>query len=111
MAGGALASTEDEEGTAIPTAKGRRRGFFSPWLRMGASLRKGSAEPRPVKLARLGVSGQGSEGDVTPVPVLSDPALKELDLAPIRPDLSYVRITYHNGRNEYLYEVIEPPLS
>ena len=111
MAGEALAPTEGQEETTIPTSKGRRRGFFSPWLRMGASLRKGATDPRPVKLARLGVSGQGSEGDVTPVPPLSDPALKELDLAPIRPDLSYVRITYHNTRNEYLYEVIEPPRS
>ena len=111
MAGDALTAPEGAEETSIPTAKGRHRGFFSPWLRMGASLRKGSAEPRPVKLARLGVSGQGSEGDVTPIPHLSDPALKELDLASIRPDLSFVRITYHNTRNEYLYEVIEPPLS
>ncbi len=37
--------------------------------------------------------------------------MKQLDLAPIRPGISYVRISYHNVRNEYLYEVIEPPLS
>ena len=48
---------------------------------------------------------------MTVVPPLSDPALKELDLAPIRPGLSYIRITFHNVRNEYNYEVIEPPLS
>ncbi len=83
----------------------------SSWLRLGARLRRGSAEPRPVKLARFGVSGQGSASEVTPVPPLDDPALKELDLAPIRPGFSYVRVTYHNTRNEYLYEVIEPPLS
>ncbi|HYB77397.1 MAG TPA: hypothetical protein VEE83_01780, partial [Thermoplasmata archaeon] len=111
MAGEALETTDTDEGETIPTPRGRRRGFFSPWLRMGAALRKGSTEPRPVKLARLGVSGQGSEGEVTPLPPLSDPGLKELDLAPIRPGLSFVRITYHNTRNEYLYEVIEPPLS
>jgi archaeal flagellar protein FlaI len=89
------------------TPKKRSGGAF---LRLGASLRKGSAEPRPVKLARLGVSGQGT-GDITPIPPLNDPALKELDLAPIRPGMSYVRVTFHNTRNEYLYEVIEPPLS
>ncbi|HXQ49199.1 MAG TPA: type II/IV secretion system ATPase subunit, partial [Thermoplasmata archaeon] len=27
------------------------------------------------------------------------------------PGISYVRVSYHNVRNEYLYEVIEPPLS
>jgi len=113
MAGDALSEThlETEEGTAIPTTGRRRKTGFAPWLRMGAALRRGSSEPRPVKLARLGVSGQGSEGEVTPVPALSDPALKELDLAPIRPGFSYIRITYHNTRNEFLYEVIEPPLS
>ncbi|HEY1197192.1 MAG TPA: type II/IV secretion system ATPase subunit, partial [Thermoplasmata archaeon] len=111
MAGEAIqAPTPEEEGTEIPIA-GARKKRFSPFLRMGASLRKGSAEPRPVKLARLGISGQGSEREVTVVPPLSDPALKELDLAPIRPGLSYIRITFHNIRNEYNYEVIEPPLS
>ncbi|MGD0249523.1 MAG: type II/IV secretion system ATPase subunit [Thermoplasmata archaeon] len=112
MAGEALDTTETpDEGVEIPTRQTRRRRAFTPWLRMGAALRKGSEDPRPVKLARLGVSGQGSEGEVTPVPPLSDPGLKELDLAAIRPGLSYIRITYHNTRNEYLYEVIEPPLS
>ncbi len=64
-----------------------------------------------MKLARLGVSGQGREGEITPIPPFTDPAMKQLDLAPIRPGISYVRISYHNVRNEYLYEVIEPPLS
>ncbi len=110
MSGEAVARSSTEEET-IPSRHGRRRGFFSPWLRMGAALRKSAVDPRPVKLARLGVSGQGSEGAITPVPPLGDAAMKELDIAPIRPDLSYVRISYHNTRNEYLYEVIEPPLS
>jgi len=106
MAGEAEPTPQESE-EEIPTAPKQRS---SRWLRLGASLRKGSSEPRPVKLARLGVSGQG-QGDITPVPPLPDPAMKELDLAPIRPGMSYVRISFHNTRNEYLYEVIEPPLS
>ena len=89
----------------------RRPASFSPFLRMGARLRKGLDEPRPVKLARLGVSGQGSLGPITPVPQIADPNTKTLDLAPVREGLSYVRISFHNVKNEYLYEVIEPPLS
>jgi flagellar protein FlaI len=108
MAGEVATPPEEEE---VPVEPTRKRSSSSPWLRLGASLRKGSEDPRPVKLARLGVSGQGSEGETTPVPPLADPGLKELDLAPIRPGISYVRVTYHNTRNEYLYEVIEPPLS
>jgi len=109
VAGEAIEAPGDDDGTT--TAPPPKRSFFSPWLRMGASLRKGSADPRAVKLARLGISGQGADRDVTPVPAITDPALKQLDLAPIRPGITYVRISYHNQRNEYLYEVIEPPLS
>jgi archaeal flagellar protein FlaI len=108
MAGDALEPPVVDEEEPLPA---RKKSSFPPWMRLGASLRKGSADPRPVKLARLGVSGQGTEGAVTPVPPFSDPAMKQLDLAPIRPGISYVRISYHNTRNEYLYEVIEPPLS
>jgi archaeal flagellar protein FlaI len=109
MAGDAVATTPTDEGEVPPTP--RKKSSFGALTRMGASLRRGSSAPRPVKLARLGVSGQGREGQVTPVPPFSDPAQKQLDLAPIRPGISYVRISYHNTRNEYLYEVIEPPLS
>ena len=96
-------------------APGRRRRArpesFSPILKIGAALRKGSTEPRAVKLARLGVSGQGSGGPATPIPPLDDPHLKSLEVAPIQENFSYVRITYHDVRNEHLYEVIEPPLT
>jgi flagellar protein FlaI len=106
---GEVASPPKDPDAPIPRL-GKRK-HSSPWLRLGASLRKGSSDPRPVKLARLGVSGQGSDGETTPIPPLTDPGLKELDIAPIRPGTSFIRITYHNTRNEYLYEVIEPPLS
>jgi archaeal flagellar protein FlaI len=98
--------SDEETSTAPPKKSG-----FGAFTRVGASLRRGSSDPRPVKLARLGVSGQGREGEVTPIPPFADPAQKQLDVAPIRPGISYVRISYHNTRNEYLYEVIEPPLS
>jgi archaeal flagellar protein FlaI len=108
MAGDALETPVVADDESPPP---RRKTGFSPWTSLGARMRKGSSDPRPVKLARLGVSGQGREGEVTPVPPFSDPAMKQIDLAPIRPGVSYVRISYHNTRNEYLYEVIEPPLS
>jgi archaeal flagellar protein FlaI len=108
--------TPTTEDGGVPAARRRptvrqSTGSFSPWLKIGAALRKGSADPRPVKLARLGVSGQGSEGAVTPIPPLDDPQLQQLGLDPIKDPFSYVRVTYHNQRNEHLYEVIEPPLS
>ncbi|MFZ1023426.1 MAG: type II/IV secretion system ATPase subunit, partial [Thermoplasmata archaeon] len=107
MAGEALEPQTSEE----PIERSKRKAGFSPLLRLGAAMRKGSTDPRSVRLARLGVSGQGSEGPVTPVPPLGDPALKQLELDPIKENFSFVRITFHNVRNEHLYEVIEPPLS
>ena len=84
---------------------------FSPLLRLGARMRRGKEEPRSVKLARLGISGQGAVGDVTPIPPLEDPNLTELEIAPIREGFCYVRITFNNLFNEHQYEIIEPPIS
>lgn len=108
MASAGAKMSETDQEALRPRPRGT---FFSPWLRMGAALRRGRGDPRPVKLARLGVSGQGSLSDITPVPPLGDPDLRELDLVPIIPGVSYVRVTFHTQRNEHLYEVIEPPLS
>jgi len=102
----------DPAATGLERRGARPKVFFPAWLRLGAALSSRSrGGPVAVKLARLGVSGQGAEGEVTPIPPLDDPDLKELETAPIREGFSYVRITYHNTRNEHLYEVIEPPLS
>jgi flagellar protein FlaI len=99
------------DGAGVPTIDQRRRAVFPPMLRVGAAIRRGSKEPRPIKLAALGVSGQGSAEPVTPIPPIEDPNVSQLELAPIREGYSYVRISFHNVRNEHLYEVIEPPLS
>ncbi|HLY76949.1 MAG TPA: type II/IV secretion system ATPase subunit [Thermoplasmata archaeon] len=91
--------------------KAAPKGSFSPLLRIGARMRRGREEPRSVKLARLGISGQGAVGDVTPIPPLSDPNLTELETTPIKEGFCYVRVTFNNLYNEHLYEIIEPPLS
>lgn len=115
MASEAVEPTEEEaiprRRRAAPKSAPRKPVHFSPLLRAGAALRKGTTDPRQIRLARLGVSGQGSVGEMTPIPPITDPQVKEIELAPIRESFSYVRISYHNGRNEYLYEIIEPPLS
>jgi archaeal flagellar protein FlaI len=91
--------------------RGSQQSPFSPLLRLGARMRKGREEPRSVKLARLGLSGQGAVGDVTPIPPLEDPNLVELETTPIKEGFCYVRITFNNLYNEHLYEIIEPPLA
>ncbi len=47
----------------------------------------------------------------TPVPEITDPDLKEIEIQKIEHPYSYVRILFSNSRNEYYYEVIEPPLT
>ncbi len=66
MASETLETPVTDDGAPAP----RKKRSFPTWMRLGASLRKGSSDPRPVKLARLGVSGQGREGEVTPGPAV-----------------------------------------
>jgi len=47
----------------------------------------------------------------TPIPQITDEDLRQIDLQSIESPYSYVRILFSNSRNEYYYEVIEPPLS
>ncbi len=51
----------------------------------------------------------GSE--ITPIPEIKSPNIKEIEITPIEEPYSYVRILFDNINSEYIYEVIEPPLS
>jgi flagellar protein FlaI len=48
---------------------------------------------------------------ITAMPPLPEPEMRELEVTAVNPPYSYARISYHEGRKEYLYEVIEPQLS
>ncbi|MHB8351940.1 MAG: type II/IV secretion system ATPase subunit [Thermoplasmata archaeon] len=106
-------ATTGVEGTVDPPGRPpvQKKADFPALLRLGAALQRGTKDPHAVRVAALGISGQGVEGPVTPVPPLEDPNVTSLELTPIRENFSFVRISYHNTRNEHLYEVIEPPLS
>ncbi|MBI4416318.1 MAG: type II/IV secretion system ATPase subunit [Euryarchaeota archaeon] len=49
-------------------------------------------------------------GKVTTIPKIVDPNLHEIEVQPILPNYSYVRVLYNTMVNEYFYEVIEPKL-
>ncbi len=53
--------------------------------------------------------GRGSQ--LTPVPPVNSPNLEELEINPIRPPYSFIRILYDKDRSEYLYETWEPHLN
>ncbi len=50
-------------------------------------------------------------GSVTPIPEIKSPHMKEIEINPVEEPYSYVRILYDNLNSEYIYEIIEPPLT
>ncbi len=50
------------------------------------------------------------EGEITPIPPITDPHITEVRIDKVEPPYSYVRILHDSSTNEYLYEIIEPPL-
>jgi len=49
--------------------------------------------------------------NITPLPQIKSPSVKEIEVNPIEEPYSYVRILFDDLSSEYIYEVIEPPLT
>jgi flagellar protein FlaI len=58
----------------------------------------------------LGLKGEEAK-KISPVPKIAEKWVDEIEISNIEVPFSYVRIKYDNQTDEYLYEVIEPPLS
>jgi flagellar protein FlaI len=69
--------------------------------------------PRKVMATRADVEGLKGEmaKQITPVPKIVGKHIDEIDIDQVEEPYSYVRIKYDNQTDEYIYEVIEPPLS
>ena len=50
-------------------------------------------------------------GTVTPIPEIKQPHLREIEVNKVEEPYSYVRILYDNINSEYIYEIIEPPMT
>ena len=46
----------------------------------------------------------------TPVPALGDPNLQVVEIQKVEDPFSYIRILYNSRYNEYIYDIIEPPM-
>ncbi|MEM3395837.1 MAG: type II/IV secretion system ATPase subunit [Thermoplasmata archaeon] len=71
------------------------------------------SKPRKImmpKTVQSSLTGRGIEG-VTVIPPIAEKHINEIEVQPIQPGYSYVRIKYDTISNEYLYEVIEPVLT
>ncbi len=71
----------------------------------------GQEGPTKVKLPSSESSTPEYSEEITPVPKIADENVKEIETEPVEDPYTYVRIKYDNTSNEYIYEVIEPPLT
>ncbi len=53
----------------------------------------------------------GKSSDITPIPPLDNPNYESIEVYPVRPPYVYARIIYNHEEYEWLYQLIEPPLS
>jgi len=54
---------------------------------------------------------QGKGSVITEIPPIEDPMIETIEVYPITEPHSYMRITFNNSNNEYLFEPIEPNLN
>ncbi|MBS3781132.1 MAG: type II/IV secretion system ATPase subunit [Candidatus Thermoplasmatota archaeon] len=71
----------------------------------------GQEGPQKVKIPSSESSGPEFSEEITPVPKIADKNVKEIEINAVDEPYTYVRIKYDNTSNEYIYEVIEPPLT
>ncbi len=54
---------------------------------------------------------QGHSSKITPIPLITEKSQEEIELTSLKDPYSFARIKYDTVLNEYIYELIEPPLS
>lgn len=69
--------------------------------------------PRKIRSAKEELGGmKGDESKkITPIEKIAEKHVDEIEMDPVEEPYSYVRIRYDNQTDEYLYEVIEPPIT
>jgi len=107
-----LAQEEAELEKMEEELKGMRK-FFKK-VKIGYAsffVRKGP----PRRIMGTGGGPGGLKGEearkISPVPKIAEKWVDEIEISNVEEPFSYVRIKYDNQTDEYLYEVIEPPLS
>jgi flagellar protein FlaI len=64
---------------------------------------------RALEKGHVWTPGRGSQ--LTPIPIVSEPNVEEIEIYPIKPPYSYARILFHKNDSEYIYETWEPKLN
>ena len=106
---------------SVQTIDARKKNYFPLHLKLAAAVGSKDA-PHAIRVGRVDVGPGGPPGVpgapgappgnvVTVIPPITNPDIAEVDMVPIIDPFSFVRITFHNTLNEYIYEVIEPPVT
>ncbi len=84
-------------------------------MSIGEKLKKAISTPsegaKKVKLPSTESTSTEYSEEITPVPKIAEENMKEIETNAVEEPYTYVRIKYDNTSNEYIYEVIEPPLT
>ncbi len=91
-------------------------GSVRPGIREGRSLGQRYSRVRgkrgvQVREARGGQPNLEAQRQVTPVPRIVNPNMREVEIQQMIPNMSYVRILYDSIANQNFYEVIEPKMN
>jgi len=70
---------------------------------------QGLTKPKvKIKIPKFEVA---KSSDITPIPPLENPNYETVEVYPIYPPYVYARIIYNREEYEYIYELLEPPLT
>ncbi|MEE8232172.1 MAG: type II/IV secretion system ATPase subunit [Thermoplasmata archaeon] len=89
---------------------GKRLGAFQKAKRRAYQRMLGEKVLK-VKAPKGGGHQEVIAGAITPIPPVTNPNLREIELQPVVNNYSYVRILYDDLSNTHFYEVIEPQLA
>ncbi|MBX8643292.1 MAG: type II/IV secretion system ATPase subunit [Thermoplasmata archaeon] len=102
-----MAATAAEEKVEEEGKQKTRKSIRSRYLTFLNSIAN-----KPVKVRIPEEEFQEGHGEkITPIPLIKEKNQEEVELIPLKEPYSYARIKYDTIPNEYLYELIEPPLS
>ena len=96
-----------QESGGAEEQKRRRQGLRTRYVQFLNTI---ASKPVKIRLTEDEYS-RGRSAKITPIPLITEKHQEEIELTPLKDPYSFARIKYDTILNEYVYELIEPPLS
>ncbi|MBX8635585.1 MAG: type II/IV secretion system ATPase subunit [Thermoplasmata archaeon] len=96
-----------QDDTKSEEQKVRRQGLRSRYIQFMNTI---ASKPVKIRIPEEEYS-KGKSARITPIPLITEKHQEEIELTPLKDPYSFARIKYDTALNEYIYELIEPPLS